>query len=242
MIQIGYNIMTEKPIKIDILTTGQLCCVGGTGSGKSMTVLYLLYNILKYAKEEKCKIELYICDFKKSGDFKDITNNFAEFDKITELIERYYEEFERTSENSPIIKILLIDEYAGYMIWLSQNDKKKAEKIKSIISTILMLGRSRHCYVWCVQQRISASLFPTGIGAIDNFQICLGMGRLSIESRKSLFAGEHLEDREYEERYRPKTGQGFVLIDGQDIQPIQIPYINDKERLKTLLRKMAKEC
>lgn len=242
MIKIGYNTITEKPIKIDILATGQLCCVGGTGSGKSMTVLYLLYNTLKYAKEEKRKIELYICDFKKSGDFKDITNNFAEFDKIIELIEQYYEEFERTSENSPIIKILLIDEYAGYMIWLTQNDKKKAEKIKSIISTILMLGRSRHCYVWCVQQRISASLFPTGIGAIDNFQICLGMGRLSVESRKSLFAGEHLEDTEYEERYRPKTGQGLVLIDGQDIQPIQIPYINDKERLKTLLRKMAKEC
>ena len=34
MIKIGYNTMTEKPIKIDILATGQLCCVGGTGSGK----------------------------------------------------------------------------------------------------------------------------------------------------------------------------------------------------------------
>jgi len=242
MIQIGYNIITEKPIKIDILNTGQLCCVGGTGSGKSLAMLYLLYNVIKYIKTEKCKMELYICDFKKSGDYEDITNNFAEFNKITELIEQYYEEFERTSENSSIIKILLIDEYAGYMIWLTQNNKKKAEIIKNYISTILMLGRSRHCYVWCIQQRISASLFPSGIGAIDNFQICLGMGRLSIESRKSLFAGEHLEDREYEERYRPKTGQGFVLIDGQDIQPIQIPYINDKERLKTLLRKMAKEC
>lgn len=242
MIQIGYNTITEKPIKVDILNTGQLCCVGGTGSGKSLAMLYLLYNVIKYIKTEKCKMELYICDFKKSGDYEDITNNFAEFNKITELIEQYYEEFERTSENSSIIKILLIDEYAGYMIWLTQNNKKKAEIIKNYISTILMLGRSRHCYVWCIQQRISASLFPSGIGAIDNFQICLGMGRLSIESRKSLFAGEHLEDREYEERYRPKTGQGFVLIDGQDIQPIQIPYINDKERLKTLLRKMAKEC
>lgn len=242
MIKIGYNTMTEKPIKIDILDTGQLCCVGGTGSGKSMSVLYLLYNMLKYAKEEHCKIELYICDFKKSGDFEGITNNYAEFKEVTGLIEQYYEAFENTMENSPIIKILLIDEYAGYMVWLTQNDKKKAEKIKSIISTILMTGRSRHCYAWCIQQRISASLFPTGIGAIDNFQICVGMGRLSVESRKSLFAGEHLEDTEYEERYRPKKGQGLILIDGQDIQPIQIPYIKDKERLKILLRKMSKEC
>lgn len=242
MIKIGYNTMTEKPIKIDILDTGQLCCVGGTGSGKSMSVLYLLYNMLKYAKEEHCKIELYICDFKKSGDFEGITNNYAEFKEVTGLIEQYYEAFENTMENSPIIKILLIDEYAGYMVWLTQNDKKKAEKIKSIISTILMTGRSRHCYAWCIQQRMSASLFPTGIGAIDNFQICVGMGRLSVESRKSLFAGEHLEDTEYEERYRPKKGQGLILIDGQDIQPIQIPYIKDKERLKILLRKMSKEC
>lgn len=54
----------------------------------------------------------------------------------------------------------------------------KAKVIKEKISNVLMMGRSRHCFVWCVQQRISASLFPTGIGAIDNFQICIGMGRL----------------------------------------------------------------
>ena len=137
MIQIGYNIITEKPIKIDILNTGQLCCVGGTGSGKSLAMLYLLYNVIKYIKTEKCKMELYICDFKKSGDYEDITNNFAEFNKITELIEQYYEEFERTSENSSIIKILLIDEYAGYMIWLTQNNKKKAEIIKNYISNFI---------------------------------------------------------------------------------------------------------
>ena len=156
------------------------------------------------------------------------------------MIKRYYKEFENTAENSPTIKILLIDEYAGYIVWLTQNDNRRAKEVKEMISNILMLGRSRHCYAWCVQQRISASLFPAGIGAIDNFQICLGMGRLSVESRKSLFAGEHLADRDYEERYHPKTGQGLVLIDGQDIQPIQIPYIKDKEKLKRLLRKMSK--
>ena len=48
MIQLGYNKITEKPIKVDIFATGQLCCVGGTGSGKSIFVLYILYNILKY--------------------------------------------------------------------------------------------------------------------------------------------------------------------------------------------------
>ena len=32
-----------------------------------------------------------------------------------------------------------------------------------------------------------------------------------------------------------------MLIDGQELQPIQIPYIADKTRLKQLLQKMAKE-
>lgn len=236
MLQLGYNLLTEQPITAEILETGHVCIVGGTGSGKSVATLYFLYQLLK-----NYNVELYIADFKKSGDYKGITEKFAEFDKVTELIEDFYAEFEKTPENNPTIKILLIDEYAGYIIWLTQNDKKKAEDIKGKISNILMLGRSRHCFVWCIQQRISASLFPAGIGAIDNFQICIGLGRLSVESRKSLFAGEHLEDTEFEEQYHPKTGQGLILIDGQELKPIQIPYISDKAKLKALLVKLANE-
>ena len=64
-------------------------------------------------------------------------------------------------------------------------------------------------------------------------------GRLSVESRKSLFAGEHLEDKEFEEQYHPNTGQGLILIDGQELKAIQIPYISDKAKLKALLVKLA---
>lgn len=236
MIQLGYDIATEQGITAEIEATGHLCCAGGTGSGKSVATLYFLYQLLK-----NYSAELYIADFKKSGDYVGITEKFAEFEKVTELIEDFYTEFEKTPENNPTVKILLIDEYAGYIIWLTQNDKKKAEEIKGKISNILMLGRSRLCFVWCIQQRMSASLFPTGIGAIDNSQICIGLGRLSVESRKSLFAGEHLEDAEFEEKYHPKTGQGLILIDGQELKPIQIPYISDKTKLKALLVKLANE-
>lgn len=242
MLQLGYNLLTEQSITAELAETGHLCCVGGTGSGKSVATLYFLYQLLK-----NYSAELYIADFKKSGDYADITEKFAEFEGVTGLIEEFYAEFEKTPEDSPTIKLLLIDEYAGYIVWLMQNekndksDKKKTEEIKSKISNILMLGRSRHCFVWCIQQRISASLFPAGIGAIDNFQICVGLGRLSVESRKSLFAGEHMEDTEFEEQYRPKTGQGLILIDGQELKPIQIPYIRDKGKLRALLVKLANE-
>lgn len=236
MLQLGYNLLSEKPIMADIEITGHVCVVGGTGSGKSVAALYLLYNLLK-----NYNIKLTICDFKKSGDYKGISKSFAEFSEVTGCIEKYYYEYQNTPENNTQIKLLLIDEYAGYMIWAIQNNKKKAEEIKQKISEILMLGRSRHCFIWCIQQRISASLFPSGIGAIDNFQICIGLGRLSVDSRKSLFAGEHLNNITFEQRFHPKTGQGLVLIDGQELQPIQIPYIADKARLKLLLQRMAKD-
>lgn len=237
IIRLGFDLgRFYAPVKADLLKTGHFCIVGGTGSGKSMLTLYALYGVLGL----QMPVTLFIGDFKKSGDYAGITENFSEFDKVTDLIDSFYEEFENTPENSPEIKILLIDEYAGYIVWLTQNNKKKCEEIKSKISNLLMLGRSRHCFVWCVQQRITAQLFPSGIGAIDNYQICIGLARLSTESRKSLFAGEHFEDKEFEEIYRPGTGQGICLIDGQPLIALQVPMISDKEKLKALLRKKSR--
>ena len=241
MIKLGYNIITEEAIEADLAVTGHLCCIGGTGSGKSMAILYIINNVFDYIRKEKCEVSLYICDFKKSGDYKKISNEFGEYAETTEIIECFYREFEITEEGCQTIKILLIDEYASYISWLSQIDKRKAEAIKTKLCSLLMLGRSRRTFVWVVQQRISSLLFPAATGAIDNFQINLGVGRLSVESRKTLFAGEHFEDQEFEEEYHPKIGQGIILIEGQSLQPIQIPYIEDKELLKALLRKKSKE-
>lgn len=236
LINLGFDLRTRFPIQADIFRTGHICIVGGTGSGKSMAALYILYGILSLPY----KIQLYIGDFKKSGDYKGITPNFEEFEQVVGLIEKFYGIFEETEENSPAIKICLIDEYAGFITWLTQKDKKKCEEIKGKISNLLMLGRSRHCYVASIQQRISAQLFPSGIGAIDNYQILIGLGRLSVDSRKSLFAGEHL-DKDFEESYSPVCGQGLILIDGQPLRAVQIPYISDKGRMTALLRKKANQ-
>lgn len=75
--------------------------------------------------------ELSVADFKKSGDYAGVTEKFAEFEEETELIENFYTEFEKTPENNPTVKILLINEYARYIIWLTQNDKKIAETLIS---------------------------------------------------------------------------------------------------------------
>lgn len=238
LVKLGYNYRYKKqPIIADFDKTGHCCIIGGTGSGKSIGTLYFLYNVLKL----KEKVELYIADFKKTKDYIGLTKeeNFAEFDNVTNLVEQYYAIFESTPENCQTIKLLLLDEYTGFITWLMQKDKRKCEEIKGKISNLLMLGRSRHCYIWCIAQRLSASLFPSGIGAIDNFQILVGFGRLTVDSRRSLFANMHL-DEEFEQHYKPGTGQGICLIDGQPLYPIEIPRI-DKGKLKILLRKLAAE-
>lgn len=237
LIRLGYDRQfptNSIPIQADILQTGHCCIVGGTGSGKSIFTLYALWNVLKL----KMPVELYICDFKKSGDYAGISRDFAEFDKVPDMIDKFYETFESTPENSPVIRLLLIDEYAGLITWLTQCDKKRCENLKGKIANILMLGRSRHCFVWCIQQRITATLFPASIGAIDNFQICIGLGRLTPDSRRSLFAGEHLEPA-FEDSFQPSTGQGLILIDGQPLQAFAVPYIKDKSALKGLLQKLG---
>lgn len=236
LVNLGFDFQSRVPIQADIFRTGHICIVGGTGSGKSMATLYILYGILSLAYE----IQLFIGDFKKSGDYKGISKNFKEFQEVIGLIDKFYGIFEDTQENSPVIKILLLEEYSGLITWLVQADRKKSEEIKGKIANLLMLGRSRHCYVYCIQQRISAQLFPSGIGAIDNFQILLGLGRLSVDSRKSLFAGEHL-DKDFEESYSPVCGQGLILIDGQPLRAVQVPYISDKGRMTALLRKKANQ-
>ncbi len=238
----GINPIDDRDIEVDITRLGMVAIVGRTGSGKTVTTHYILYQLYKWAQIESRKVEVYVGDFKRSRDFEGIGKEYAEFDKVPDLIDRYYEIYEHTQENSEIIRILLLDEYAGLMIWMGQKDRQRGEKLKSKISSILMAGRSRRTYVICVMQRISSQLFPPSVGAIDNFQVNIGMGNLSVESRRSLFAGEHMENLEFEERYHPGTGEGIILVDGERLQPIVIPKISDKEKLKALLQKMSKEC
>ena len=108
-IKLGFDIQTQAPVYADLYKTGNMCVVGGTGSGKTISIFFTLNSVLSLPVE----IDLFIGDFKKSGNYKGLSRNFAEFDKVTALIDSFYAEFENTPENSPGIKILLLDEYAG---------------------------------------------------------------------------------------------------------------------------------
>lgn len=219
----GLNIPLHSPI-------GHLICVGGSGSGKSTALLYWLCKM----KKKGIPLSLHIMDFKKSHEFWGITENFAEYEDCYEKIVSFYEMFNNLPEGGDgTIKILLIDEIAGLLSHYSmtKEHKDKADKIRQVMSSILMLGRSRNCFLWLAMQRYTATIFPTASGAADNFHVCVGLGRLSVDSRRSLFAGEHIEE---EDNLLFGQGKGIVLIDGQPLQTIIIPRVSKEKMLYVL--------
>ena len=216
-------------IKIDA-PIGHTIVVGGSGSGKSTAALYWLFKM----KKEHSNIELYIMDFKASHEFIGITDNYAEYEDIYDKLVEFYDMFCTLEEGGDgSVKILIIDEIAGMLSHLSmtKEGKEKADKVRQIMSSILMMGRSRNCYLWLIMQRYTATIFPASSGAVDNFFVYVGLGRLSVDSRKSLFACEHIEE---EDHITFGMGKGLVLIDGQEIQTLIIPNVSKKKLLQLL--------
>lgn len=232
MMGYDYALWSKQGMKIPLYAPydAHLIVVGGSGSGKSTGILYWLYKGRKY------DCELYIVDFKASHEFTGITENFAEFEESYGLIKKYYEVFLSTPEGGDgTVKILLIDEIAGLLSHYSvtKEGKTKADEIRTIMSSILMLGRSRRCFLWLSMQRYSASIFPSASGSVDNMHICIGLGRLTVDGRKGLFAGEHVEE---ENDLQFGKGRGIVLVDGEPLRTLIVPNVS-KRRLLELLKK-----
>lgn len=230
MLGYDYKWLSEHGDRLPVFAPidSHLIVVGGSGSGKSTAVLYWLYKLKKY------NCELYIADFKKSNEFCGITEHFAEFEDCYQLIKDFYEAFLSTPEGGDgTNRILAIDEVAGLLAHLSmtKEGKAKADEIRAIMSSILMLGRSRKCFLWLSMQRYTASIFPSASGAADNFHVCVGLGRLTVEGRKGLFAGEHFEG---EEDLQFGQGRGIVLIDGQPLRALIIPTVLKAKLLELL--------
>ena len=229
---LGYDlsILNTQGDKIAVYAPlcSHLIVVGGSGSGKSTAILYWLYKIRNH------NVEMYIVDFKASHEFTGITSHFAEFEDSYAKIKEFYAVFVNTPEGgNGKINILLIDEIAGLLTHYSmtKEGKQKADEIRNMMSSILMLGRSRTCFLWLSMQRYSATIFPSASGSADNFHVCVGLGNLSVDGRKGLFAGEHFDG---EDALRFGQGKGIVLVDGQPLTGLIIPKVSKKKLLKLL--------
>lgn len=211
------------PISHNIATHCHLLITGGSGSGKSYALLYLLGMLLKDCPNTV----VYFCDFKNSYDFSFLENYkyYYTGNDCYNGIMSFYQAFSkaRQNRNNTIRHILICDEYPSFINYLQMQDKanktKLANDILSAISEILMLGRGIQFSCWIITQRADSTLFSNG--ARDNFMIIIGLGRMSREQKGMVFSGEDIPDRIY------RQGEGLILADGSPLREIKYPYISD---------------
>lgn len=201
--------------------------VGKTGSGKSyaLSVLLGIYANIP-------NVNITICDYKKSSfaQFAD-SANFYGFEEVPNGIKAFYEEFKyrlavNDEKRNKEIRVLLIDEYGAL---ISAQDKKIADELKTMVSNMLFMGRSLGIRVLIGVQRADAEHFKAG--ARDQFRAILGLGNLSKEQKQMLFS-------DYKDTMNENNGlgEGYLLIDGQDIDRVQVAEIKDKEKLNIQIR------
>ncbi len=87
-----------------------------------------------------------------------------------------------------------------------------------------MLGRSFRVHVIISQQRADAAYFNT---ARDNFNLVVGLGNLSEESKNMLF-------HEFKIEIHPnrKQGTGYLVTNGTNLTAIQVPTISNMKKLQ----------
>lgn len=200
--------------------------VGSTGSGKTYFSKLLLGKIALHIPDS----QVYVCDFKGDDDFiflKDCSRFYRYMDCSTGL-EQFYMRFlrrQREEEQSKSMMVMFFDEWASYCNSL---DKKTVEEEKKKLSNLLMMGRSFGIHVLISQQRADATYFNT---ARDNFNLVIGLGNLSEESKNMLFQGfksEMLPDR--------VQGTGYMLTNGTNLMSIQVPKVRSLKNLQHAIK------
>lgn len=234
-ISYGYDLQkyedygVKSPVLLPLKSHPHILIVGSSGSGKSKALVYLLGKLIQACPD----IIIWLCDFKNSEDFSFLTDypRYYSGNNCYQGITDYYKTFTeaRSSGKADHRHLLIFDEYPGCILYYQGQDKrektKKASDILSAVSEILMLGRGtgKGFGLWTVCQRADSSWFPSG--ARQNYMISLCLGRISKEQKSMLFPGEaeNIPDRIY------KPGEGVLLADGQDLQIVKFPLVEDTE-------------
>lgn len=192
-INLGYGV-TYKPSK-----SPHILISGGTGSGKSMFMTYLLIEFLKQNSS------IYLCDPKKSDlgslsnylgqkNVATTPNNIARVirEAVEEMKKRYdymnnnfsYGSNYETHGYRPLW--ILFDEIGAFQAY--GTDKKSKELINEVmdgIKQIILLGRQAGCFILIAGQQINANNLSTELR--DNFSLRVSLGFNSSEGLRMMF-------------------------------------------------------
>ena len=213
------------PIKLGLASHCHALITGGSGSGKSYALLFLIGKLLQACPG----ISIYLCDFKNSGDFSFLegcAHYYAGQDCYAGVMD-YYREFSHARADRALQgrtrHVLIFDEYPAFVSYHQMKDKmdktKLANDILGAVAENLMLGRGIGFGCWIVTQRADSTLFSNG--ARDNFMAVCALGSLSKEQKGMVFPGQEIPGRAFQ------AGEGMLLADGREITAVKYPLLED---------------
>lgn len=210
------------------LVAPHLVVYGITGSGKTVATKLILARISKQIPDSQIWLNDYKGDDTDYG-FLGKTDRFYRFDDVKHGLQNFYSEFQKRqsgeSRNRNFI-ICCIEEWASYVTSL---DKKEAEEEKRKLGKMLMLCRSYNAHIILSQQRIDSTYFSAG--SRDQYNVVVSLGNLTTEGKEMMF-------REYKDQMKPnrKQGTGYMITNGTDFTPIQIPFISDMTKMNYYIK------
>ncbi|MEB8073972.1 FtsK/SpoIIIE domain-containing protein [Mammaliicoccus sciuri] len=249
-INIGYGV-TYNPAK-----SPHILISGGTGSGKSMLMSYLLIELLKKNST------IFLCD-PKNSDLGSLSNYLGQKNvgttpnNIARVIREAVEEMKRryaymnehfiygsnfeTHKFKPVW--ILFDEIGAFQAY--GTDKKSKEVVNEVmdgIKQIILLGRQAGCFILIAGQQINANNLSTELR--DNFSLRISLGFNSSEGLRMMF-GSATPDVTIPIEVK---GAGLLYLHGsgkEQAQYYESPYIDEQfnfiEELKKYIPEKSKE-
>jgi hypothetical protein len=240
---IGYDLKDFETLGLKIplhitlpKTTSNILIAGKSGSGKSQSVRWYVWNMLNTNEST-----IYIADYKGGEEYETFegTPSYASGENAIDMIEKFYELFTLVRSKRIHLKkhyTLVIEEWFGLLVYAETKSKKLKSDLMSKIGELLAVSRGLNMGVIICVQRADASLFSTG--AREQFQCVCCFGRTSSEQFRMLGYSGELEENPTQNY---KAGQAIVLIDGQEgVQEIIVPFIKNPDMLcKAICSKLA---
>lgn len=201
----------------------QIC--GNSGSGKSYLTLMLLRNILE---EYQTDIKVWFMDFKNSDDFSFMRgySHYYTGTGCADGLEDFYAEYQKVKDGEiqdNTIRLMLFDEWAGFQIWETQQNKKQAERYRGYLLEILLMGRSMLCGAWVIMQRNDAKY----IEGREQMFVTIVLGKMSREMKQMIMQGEELEQKEVY-----SCGEGIIRMDSIGTKFIKVPKLRSIRHVK----------
>lgn len=236
----GSKIRLMKDVYWDYVKDSHLLVGGGTGGGKTVTLMSIIYALLKVGYIDICDPKNSdLASLKKLPVFhgrvysskEDIINCFRE---NVEFMKKRYEVLTSFPDYRPGTyythynlkpKFILVDEWAALMAKIDRDYSQQSE-LMEYLTQIVLEGRQAGVYVIFAMQRPDGEYIKTALR--DNFMMRLSVGHLESTGYDMMFgdANKTKEFKKLDEINGVKVkGRGYIANNGELAGEFFSPYV-----------------